>query len=54
MEPDRYPRNQECEDHYEQVRVDPRQHFSRICHAGEIRRNIDRVRREQGHDEDTK
>jgi hypothetical protein len=49
MEADRCPRNQECEKHYQQVRIDPGQHFSRIRHPGEIRRDVNRVGRKHLH-----
>jgi hypothetical protein len=52
LKPDRCPRDQECERHHEKVRFDPEQHFSCIGHAGEVRRDVDRVGHKQGHDED--
>ena len=50
----RCPRNQECEDHYRVVRIDPGQHFGCISHAGKVCRDVNRVCRKQGHDEDAK
>jgi hypothetical protein len=53
LKPNRCPRNQECESHYKPVRIDAGEHFRCIRHAGEIRRDINRVGRKQSHDENT-
>jgi hypothetical protein len=53
LKPNRCPRNQECESHYKPVRIDAGEHFRCICHAGEVRPDVNRVGRKQGHDENT-
>src|SRR6202049_1355487 len=52
-EPNGCPRNQECESRYKPVRIDAGEHFRCIRHAGEVRRDVNRVGRKQGHDENT-
>jgi hypothetical protein len=51
LEPDRCPRNKERKRNYEPMRIDPRQHCSRIRHAGKIRGDVNCVCDQQGYNE---
>jgi hypothetical protein len=52
-EPNRCPRNEQCENHYKPAGVDSGQHFRCVRHTGEVCRDVNRVGRKQGHDENT-
>ena len=51
LEPNRCPRDENRERHYKPVGIDAGQHGSRICHARQVRANVNCICDQQGNDE---
>jgi hypothetical protein len=52
LESDRCPRNEQRKHDDKPVRINPRQHRSRIRHTRKVRGNVNRVRSQKGYNED--